>query len=186
MLGDWVQAAGKIFTSYEQGQVDTGAPRRVVDQLGQWFGHLARNAAINWSPNVADPVTCSFCEEDAVTDCMVCEDACCVAHAHISHRAEAICDECVNKVMEKKGKKRKKRRQEQAPRNAGLTPEQACMILGVQPGASWEEVQQAYKAAAVANHPDRFQGAQRAQAESRLVNINAAMQVLKKYYTKAA
>lgn len=190
-LGDFAQAAAQIFSSYERGTVDVSAPRRVADQLGQWLGHLSRNAAIHWSPNIADPEQCSFCDSDAVTDCIACGDACCVAHAHISHRAEAICDECVQKLLSQSEKKRRRQRRQRPhaaspPRDAHADVAQAFVILGVQPGAPWETVQMAYKAAAVANHPDRFQGVQREQAEVRLKTINAAFNVLKSHYQRAA
>ena len=190
-LGDWAEAAARAFSNYERGNVDMGAPRRVMDQLGQWMGHLTRNATIHWGPSLIDPAECSFCDEDAVTDCIVCGDPVCLAHAHVSHRAEAICDECVefaSKAREKKEKKQKRQnRRASPPRNpAESQVAQAFAILGVSPGAPWEEVQSAYKSAAKANHPDRFQGTQREQAEGRLKNINAAFNILKAYYQKRA
>jgi hypothetical protein len=191
-FGDWAEAAARAFSSYERGNVDMGAPRRVMDQLGQWMGHLSRNATIHWGPSLIDPVDCSFCDEDAVTDCIVCGDAVCLAHSHISHRAEAICDECVefaSRAKEKKEKKHKKQRRRAAPPPGNASDSQvaqALAILGLSPGASWEDVQGAYRAAARANHPDRFQGTQREQAEGRLKNINAAFNVLKAHYSKRA
>jgi predicted transcriptional regulator len=113
-----------------------------------------------------------------------------------------LCDECVGKlVAQKRGNPRRKKASEthhhhhhyhrQGPSTpGGPSPEallqQALLLLGLQQGATWEQVQAAYKAAAVANHPDKYQGAQREQAEARLKNINAAYEVLKGHYKRAA
>jgi len=178
-LGDWAQAAAQIFSSYEKGKVDIGAPKRVVVQLGQWFGHLAKNAAIKWTPALAESASCSFCDEDAVTNCIVCGDPCCIAHAHISHRAEAICDECVEKAVQKSGKKKKKSRREPRNSQGDLSIRQAYAVLGLSTNASWQEIQEAYKYMAVANHPDRFTGPKKAQAELKLKEINIAFNLIK-------
>jgi hypothetical protein len=186
-FGDFAQAAASIFSSYERGAVDTGAPQRIVEQLGQWVGHLSRNAAIHWSPNLVDPDVCCFCDVDAVAECIACGDPVCLAHGHISHRAEAICDECVQKQVDKREKKQRKNRKQRTTtpsKDAEVT--QAFMFLGVNPGASWAEVSAAYKSAASANHPDKFQGQNRVQAEARLKNINAAFAILKAHYEKRA
>jgi hypothetical protein len=204
------QAAAKVFSSFEKGPVDTGAPSRVFEQLGQWMGHLSRNATLQWGPNLLDPYLCAFCDEDAVTQCVVCESPACLAHGLINHRADLVCEECVTQMVDKKKsespRKRKRRsaeethhhhhhhhhhqhRHEQSPPRAAPQAgqlQQAFLLLGLQPGATWEQVQTAYKAAAIANHPDRYQGEQKAQAEARLKNINIAYNVLKQHYQKAA
>lgn len=206
-FGDFAQAAAKVFSSLERGPVDTSASSRVFEQVGQWMGHLSRNAAIHWGPNLLDPYECAFCESDAVSECVVCKDPVCVAHGMISHRADLVCEGCVAKMVEQKqAESPRKRKRKQASdtyhhhhhhhHHQGAPPpgpsprenqmQQAFLLLGLQPGASWEQVQAAYKAAAVANHPDKYQGDQKTQAEARLKNINAAYAVLKQHFQKAA
>ena len=189
-FGHFAQAAAKIFTAHEQGTLSSDAPKRMANQVGQWVAHLSRNAALHWAPNLADPDICAFCEEDAIADCMACGDPSCIAHAHISHRAELICDECVGKLMEARAKKPRRKRREnpaKSPRQQ-VPPEvlQALAMLGIAPEATWEEINTAYREAVRVNHPDRFQGLQKAQAEIRLKAINGAFATLKAYFQKVA
>lgn len=192
-FGDFAQAAASIFSAHERGTLDTSAPRRVADQVGQWIAHLSKNAAIQWGPRLVDPDLCTFCDQDAVTDCLVCGDACCMAHAHVSHRADGICDECVQAAITQraKGRRARRKRREAAPepqQSSNSIPFevlQAFSMLGISPTATWQEVNDAYRAAAVANHPDRTPPAHRATAENRMKGINAAFNTLKMYYQKA-
>ena len=59
-------------------------------------------------------------------------------------------------------------------------------ILGLKPGASEEEVNQAYRDLANVWHPDRFGGNSRLQkkAEEKMKEINAAYEYIKSYYYK--
>ena len=57
--------------------------------------------------------------------------------------------------------------------NEGVDP---YAVLGVQPGASREEVQAAYRAAAKRWHPDR---AGSVEAQARMAQLNAAWELLR-------
>ena len=59
-------------------------------------------------------------------------------------------------------------------------------ILGLKPGASQEEVNQAYRDLANVWHPDRFAGNPRLQkkAEEKIKEINAAYEYIKSFYSK--
>src|SRR5512136_246455 len=59
-------------------------------------------------------------------------------------------------------------------------------ILGLKPGASQEEVNQAYRDLANVWHPDRFVGHPRLQkkAEEKIKEINAAYETIKSFYYK--
>ena len=59
-------------------------------------------------------------------------------------------------------------------------------ILGLKPGASQEEVNQAYRDLANVWHPDRFVGNPRLQkkAEEKIKEINAAYEYIKSFYCK--
>jgi DnaJ-domain-containing protein 1 len=59
-------------------------------------------------------------------------------------------------------------------------------VLGLKPGASQDEVNQAYRDLANVWHPDRFVGNPRLQkkAEEKLKEINAAYEYIKSFYCK--
>jgi DnaJ-domain-containing protein 1 len=59
-------------------------------------------------------------------------------------------------------------------------------ILGLKPGASQEEVNQAYRDLVNVWHPDRFVGNPRLQekAEKKVKEINAAYEYIKSFYCK--
>jgi len=59
-------------------------------------------------------------------------------------------------------------------------------ILGLKPGASQEEVNQAYRDLVNVWHPDRFMGNPRLEkkAEEKVKEINAAYEYIKSFYCK--
>ena len=59
-------------------------------------------------------------------------------------------------------------------------------MLGLKPGASQEELTQAYRDLANVWHPDRFVGNPRLQkkAEEKIKEINAAYEYIKPFYSK--
>jgi len=63
---------------------------------------------------------------------------------------------------------------------------QCIEILGLKPGASQEELNQAYRDLANVWHPDRFVGNPRLQkkAEEKFKEINAAYEYIKSFYCK--
>jgi hypothetical protein len=190
---DVAQAAVKAFASFQGGSTFDGqAPVRVAEQLGQWVTHFSKNAAASWVPAILNPCMCSFCDEDAVTDCIACKDPICMAHGHISFRAEGLCDECVEKAVSAHGPKQKKTRtgtREKPSRRPSVSSDlaNAFATLGVASSATWPEVQAAYKALALANHPDRFpEGTKKREAENVLRSCNAAFSLLKTHFERAA
>ena len=76
----------------------------------------------------------------------------------------------------------------QGRRRAERTPEKIdrCIeMLGLKPGASKEEVNEAYRDLASVWHPDRFANNLRLQkkAEERLKEINAAYEYIRSFYS---
>ncbi len=62
--------------------------------------------------------------------------------------------------------------------------ERCIDLLGLKPGASQEEVNQAYRDLAIVWHPDRFTNNLRLQrkAEEKLKEINAAYEYIRSFY----
>jgi len=72
-------------------------------------------------------------------------------------------------------------------RETGLGKMNRCIeMLGLKPGASLEEVAQAYRDLANVWHPDRFAGNPRLQkkAEEKIKEINVAYEYVKSFYGK--
>ena len=79
-------------------------------------------------------------------------------------------------------KRRRKRRAEKKKEPQKI--DQCIEILGLKPGASEEEVNQAYRDLVNVWHPDRFADNQRLQkkAEEKLKEINASYEYIKSFY----
>jgi hypothetical protein len=75
---------------------------------------------------------------------MVCEDFTCLGHAHVSFRAELVCDECVGSLLNEEESARRK------------SPEQlAFAYFNLTDSATLEEVKAVYRIRAQKAHPDR-------------------------------
>lgn len=170
----WVQAlGGSLFNVMRQNVsevVDTKTPRKLLDQLGQWIGHLSQNAAIEWVPSVLRNEQCYFCSDIAMSRCCVCNLPCCLGHAHVSFRAELVCDGCLGKLLGDGPI-------EKAPK----TPEtEAFEYFNLLPSATFEEVNAVYKARAKEHHPDKGGSPQE------MAKAGQHLLVLKRYFDKQA
>lgn len=169
---DWIKALGQsafhaVATSNPVQAVHDGTPRRIMDHLGQWFAHLSQNALIEWTPALVRNERCSFCEEGAIGRCMCCKDFTCLGHAHVSHRAELLCDECVGRVLDDGESARRK------------TPEQlAFAYFHLTEEATLEEVKASYRVRALRTHPD--QGG----SDSLFQEASEKLKVLEKYFSR--
>lgn len=172
-IPDWAKALGDTLIQVVQSSppaqaVRDGTPRRVAEQLGQWMGHLSKHAAVKWGPAMLGRELCSFCEEDALGRCISCGDYTCIGHAHVSYRAELLCDECVGTVVESVGQRRDNP-VDKAFAHFHLTPE-----------ATKEEVEAAYRQRTKTAHPDRGGSTQEQQ------QTNNHYRVLRSYFDRKA
>lgn len=186
-----------LFSSFSpQSMFDSAAPAQVRDQVMKWLGYFAANAVTAAGPNVLDPDTCDFCNELGLLDCQVCGARVCLAHSFVNHQAQAVCHECVRGVVGTKEDQRRARDQQHRERKAQRAqrrpnPDEklvaALKELNLEKGSSWEDVKAAYRFLALKNHPDRAKSAAgREKAEAKLKKINAAFEVLKAHYERAA
>jgi hypothetical protein len=184
---DWFNTLFNAASAATNGRFDKNAPERIGSQLSSWVGHFVNNASLHWSKALIDNQVCDFCRQDALSECISCGARVCLQHAHVSYRAEAVCDECVESLLESRQEERKARRQynrrqekAQAPKTE-VSPEvkEAFKKLGLKFGAPWDEVRIAYKGLSLKYHPDTNK---RASAQSKMVEINQAYSVLKNYY----
>jgi hypothetical protein len=142
----------------------------MIDQLGQWIGHLSQNAAVEWAPNLLQNRNCEFCSDIAMSGCFVCGAPCCLGHGHVSFRAEIVCERCVSKLV---GEEMLRDSDE------NKTPEQrAFKYFNLTDTATWEEVNAIFRARSKTAHPDKGgQTGEMAQASQHLM-------VLKRYFDK--
>lgn len=165
-LPNWIQSlAGGLLGSLQSGSLpDPDTPRRVANQFGQWAAHLGRNGSLSWGPYLFGSHACLFedCDADALGPCIKCGDPCCLAHAHVSHRGELLCDECVEKAL---GTGRKKSR-----------VNRAFEYFNLLPTALLEDVNAIYRVRSKNEHPDQGGGG--------MVEMNQHRDVLLEHFQK--
>lgn len=170
-IPSWVQSVGGVLlNAVAQSEpvqaVKDGTPRRVADQLGQWFAHLAQNASLNWTAAVLRRRKCEFCDEEALSTCISCSGYVCLAHAHVSHRAELLCDECVDTVLSRVEAKQKS------------PVSKAFAFFHLTEDATLVEVSAMYKQRSREAHPD--QGG----SDELMREVNTHHDVLKRHFDK--
>jgi len=168
----WVQALGSslfgVMKANVSDMVDTKAPRKLLDQLGQWVGHLSQNAAVEWVPSILRNEQCTYCSDIAMGRCCVCDRPTCLGHAHVSFRAELVCDGCLARLLG----------QEEVP-EAQKTPEtEAFAYFNLTPAATFEEVNAVYRARAKNQHPDK------GGSHQEMAKAGQHLLVLKRYFEK--
>jgi len=157
---DWAQIASNLFNGGGGSSRDSGASRRLFDQLSQWVGLVAKNAALKWTSSLlGDVYACGFCDADALTRCSVCGVDVCLAHGAVRHSAEVICDECIQIAVDARKTPRRRRRasRKPPPPPAGQQDpiSEAYAILGLAPGADISTVEAVFRRKAATDHPDR-------------------------------
>jgi hypothetical protein len=167
--------------------VMAGPKRKIIDQLGQFATFFAGAAHEKW-PNVvltAPGCVMSGCGAEAVVNCMACGKSVCLAHVHVSHRADGICDQCVRDVMAMKGSAQQRPGAGRGPSGAEILA--AYRKLGLKQGASWVEIQRAHRKMAAKHHPDVAKTpADRAKREQKCKEVNEAFSILRGVYEQSA
>jgi hypothetical protein len=183
---------GPIAQIFMQGfQTFAGPHKHVFDQLSQFATHFSRNAVQKWTrAGVPRGTQCVMegCEGEAVLTCMSCGQPACLAHIHLSHRAEGVCDGCVRELLKLKGKTWGADGQQGGanPREpSGAEIRAAHRKLGVGMDVGWDKVRAAHRFMAAKYHPDRAKNeVERQKSEKVSKEINAAFEMLKSYYEK--
>jgi hypothetical protein len=178
---------GQFVAAFMDGvETVAGPQKRAFDQVTEFFSHFMHSAVDRFGPMLAKPTRCSMagCQAEAVTQCMGCGEPACMAHLHVSHRAEGVCDQCVRDLLETKGRQY---RPPNAREASAQEVRKALRLLGLRLGATWTEVQRAHRRTAAESHPDRARTpAQRRKAEDKSKRINAAFDVLRRHYERQA
>jgi hypothetical protein len=178
---------GGVASAVMHGLHQATAPQRhIADQMMQFMGHLQRNV-MPWFVNVIpDPCVMQGCEARAVVFCMACKKPVCLAHVHVSHRGEGVCDECVASLLP--AEDRARRRQQAPPRATDDDKVRwAFRIFQLKHSATEREINLRFRKLAAENHPDRAKTEkQRKRLEEKMAKITEAYHVLKKYAQREA
>jgi hypothetical protein len=179
----------------------------ILRELRAWSETLLPAAARKWLPMMAAAMPCQVplmrsghkigdCERSAVGACDVCSRPVCLGHCRIDHNADAICHICVAeamKVLPTWRREQSARQQQQQPppqQKRGPSDEQiaaAYKTLGLKKVATWPEVKAATKRLMVKHHPDKVgTPREKAKAEAKFKEVQAAQELLKHRYPESA
>jgi hypothetical protein len=175
-----------LASMFMQGvEVAAGPQKRLMDQMGQFAAHFSRNAVTTLVGNLPGVRCCmADCGQEAVLLCMSCGQPVCLAHVHVSHRADGICDQCVRESMERHGKQPPQPARADADAKALRA---AFKVFDLTDEATWAEVQRAHRILAAQHHPDKQRTpAARKRAEEKSKEINSSFEVLRKHYERKA
>jgi hypothetical protein len=189
-------AAGAI------GAAAPGTPQRLWEETAAWASKFATNAMSRWLPYYASGTDCAVpamqggvplpCTNHAIGLCDSCLKPVCLHHARVDQHGGASCYSCIVRMIHAQ------RGQGHAPptdaHQAGQQravpaeiAKRSLAVLGLKPGASWEEIRKAHRKLAARFHPDRVktETAKRAAAE-KCVQVNAALADLERIKYEAA
>lgn len=183
-------------------------------ELMQWVSSVQRNGLVKWAPVMAARLPCSCfrhapgggvmrCPKTALAPCLVCREVVCLEHAVIAPNADVCCVRCIDAMAE-----RSLREQAQGapppwytrdPRPARGAPppadppgvheaerERCLRLLGLERGASAEELHRVFRRVSAKLHPDRHPEHKRAAAEQKYKKVSAAYAFLKDHGTGQA
>lgn len=146
----WGGVASVVMQGLHQA---TSRQRHVADQMLQFMGHLQRNV-MPWFVNVIpDPCVMQGCGAQAVVFCMACKKPVCLAHVHVSHRGEGVCDDCVASLLpEETRSRRQQRASPRADEEAKLR--WAYKLMKLKRNATEREITLRFRKLMAENHPD--------------------------------
>lgn len=173
------------------------------EMLRLWSTDLLQNCVRVWPTQLAQRLPCEVddCHHKAVSQCAICGEPTCLAHAFVQSTAKIVCSSCVEDARPTRPKKAKKRlpREEPPPhpRQAPPPPRPppswwdassaqpasdprrvfAFTVMGLPESATQAEIGARYRELARQYHPDRNPGDP--TAASRFDEVTKAYQVLK-------
>lgn len=198
----------EIASGFMEGLNEARGPaREVLEELRLWATHLSRNALVRWPQIVMTGSRCEIppvrgsepCDGRAMVACDACGALCCLAHARVDYRAGGTCAVCVGEQITEKTRanwqwedpppreRAKGGKQQQRAKRMHADIDAAFDVLGLDPDATWEEVQTRHREKARELHPDRAKSQrERERRNKRMSRVNAAFETLKKHFQEAA
>jgi hypothetical protein len=185
------QLIGHVAGRFAQGmRPDDPSTRRYAEALK----NLAEHALTKWLAVSAAGMVCGSelrhkrtgaakrCGAPAAGSCVVCNRATCIDHAMVSPSdGRLICHGCVMAVASSYSGQPDEARAQSEARIRG-----ALRTLGLEPGATVDEIRAAHKELAKRHHPDRQPPSERADAERFMKTVNEAYSILVRHYEREA
>jgi len=197
----FIQAAANILDQFK------GAPNGQLGRLWQtvnpWVTRFLASAATKWLPILANEAPCQIaspdgqggwipCPHPAVSFCDCCGKPTCLHHGRVDANAGVICFPCVatacavaRATRAANGGHVPPPREPGSKKEAPPPPKKkmpraaALKALGLPASASDEEIKLAYKAMVKKWHPDKHATADKATAQARFLEVQAAWDALK-------
>jgi len=195
-IDEIVGKAGQFVTSFVKGEM-TQYIEAFNGALAPWLKVFTLEAVpkIKRGMQFGHPCECanesggvrSACAHTAAVACEACGRKSCLYHSFMAYRGEAICWHCVAEAIKmsafpsghdvRNGNGRPRSDQYKAKIEAEIA---RCLnILGLEAGASWDDVHKAFRDKSAKEHPDRFPAGERHTAEERFKAVSAAYNFLK-------
>lgn len=170
-------------------------PQKIWDESRQYVTRLLMSASQKWIPYYARQERCHVvltksgvqmpCAATAVLPCDCCLKPTCLHHAQVDQHGDGTCYTCIAETIG-----RKRGGAGAPPPPVDMTAEvtkRALRVLGLKPGASWQEIRAAHRKAAAKVHPDKAKTeTQRKKYEAQSVALNSALADLQRLYQKEA
>lgn len=195
----WSQIAEGVSSAVSGAVADrlSGAETTLTDHLGPWSKHFLATAVPKIEATLRLGQGCEAgglhqgrehpCDETAALVCASCRRFSCLAHSFVSWRGEALCWKCAAGAVAAAARARGDAPRTNSagggpppPRQSQADKTRFCLrVLGLEPGASWEEVASAFRKLGAKWHPDRADAAQKAEYEEKFKRISEAYHALK-------
>lgn len=154
--------------------------------LKPWLMSFATQAAPKIKRGFAEHRSCECtngphgsCAQPAALPCEACGKRCCMYHAFLTWKGDAVCWHCVAELIQRKSagaghdvREDERKRAQEERIDASLK------VLGLTRAAGFEDVKRAFRDFAAKNHPDRSRPEERAEAERRFKLVSEAYNFL--------
>jgi hypothetical protein len=185
VFDDLAGKAGQLVKNFVRGEMD-----RYVEAfsgaLKPWLMSFATQAAPKIKRGFAEQRPCECtngphgsCAQPAALPCEACGKKCCMYHAFLTWKGDAVCWHCVAELIRGKSagaghdvREDERKRAQEERIDASLK------VLGLTRSAGFEDVKRAFRDFAAKNHPDRARPEERAEVERRFKLVSEAYNFL--------
>jgi hypothetical protein len=158
----------------------------LMGSLVSWVSRLQEAAFTKWRVVAASGIRCTGkmhfrqvgavdCPHPAIGACISCKQALCIGHAFVSVDGVLVCASCVAKLGKAAGP------DPSPPTNQEDLRKKHLKVLGLGDDATWDQINDAFRALSKKHHPDRAAPAKRAAAEKKFKTLSESFTWLKEH-----